>query len=134
MYFLFDENVPYKFVQGLDYIEQSNKSPIKATISHPKFIGKEGVPDEEIIKIAGDNKAIIISFDKDFKHIKSYYPLYRQHKVGVVFLNLTKKEANYWGIVKLIINNWEDLKLRLKDEIPPFVFQVHKNGIQKFEF
>jgi len=48
MFFLFDENVPYKFVQGLALIEESNhKSQIKVTISHPHFLNNEGASDEE---------------------------------------------------------------------------------------
>lgn len=135
MFFLFDENVPHKFVQGLALIEESNhKSPIKVTLSHPKIIGNEGASDEDQIKFAGQNDGIIVSFDKDFKHIKSYYPLYKQHNVGVVFLKLSKDESNYWGIVKLVISRWEELKKLLIDHEKPFAYQVSKNGIQRFEF
>ncbi|MBL7725370.1 MAG: DUF5615 family PIN-like protein [Chitinophagaceae bacterium] len=135
MFFLFDENVPYKFVQGLALIEESNhKSPIKVTISHPRLLGNQGASDEEQIHIAGKHKGVIISFDKDFKHIKSYYPLYKEHKVGVVFLKLAKDESNYWGIVKLVINKWEEIKHRLADHEKPFAYQVSRLGIQRFEF
>lgn len=135
MFFLFDENVPYKFVEGLALIEESNhKSAIRAKISHPRFLGTEGESDEEQIKAAGKHDGILVSFDKDFKHIKSYYPLYKKHKVGVIFLKLSKDESNYWGIVKLVINKWEELKRLLKDHQKPFAYQVSKNGIQRFEF
>jgi predicted nuclease of predicted toxin-antitoxin system len=135
MFFLFDENVPYKFVQGLALIEESNnKSPFKAKASHPRMLENEGSSDEEQIRIAGLHKGIIVSFDKDFKHIKSYYPLYKEHKVGIVFLKLSKAESNYWGIVRLIINKWEDMKEELKDKERPFAYEVSKNGIQRFEF
>ena len=134
MYFLFDENVPYKFVQGLSLIEEANnKSTVKATVTHPRLLGKAGAPDQEIIRIAGSNNGIIISFDKDFKHVKSYYPLYKQYQVGIVFLKLTKAESNYWGIVKLVINKWEELKLLLKEKSRPFVYEISKRGIQRFE-
>jgi hypothetical protein len=135
MFFLFDENVPYKFVQGLTLIEESNhKSPIRVKLSHPKLIGNEGSSDEQQIEIAGRHDGIILSFDKDFKHIKSYYPLYREYNVGVVFLKLSKEESNYWGIVKLVINRWEEIKRLLKDHEKPFAYQVSRNGIQRFEF
>lgn len=79
MFFLFDENVPYKFVKGLSLIEEANhKSKITASIVHPRDILNEGASDEEQIKYAGKNEGIIVSFDKDFKHMKSYYPLYRE--------------------------------------------------------
>ena len=135
MFFLFDENVPYKFVQGLALIEESNhRSPIKVKLSHPRLLGNEGASDQDQIKIAGKHDGIIVSFDKDFKHIKSYYPLYKEHNVGIVFLKLSKDESNYWGIVKLVISRWEELKRLLIDHEKPFAYQVSKSGIQRFEF
>lgn len=135
MFFLFDENVPHKFVLGLSLIEESNhSSPIKVKLSHPKIIGNEGASDEDQIKVAGKHDGILISFDKDFKHIKSYYPLYKENNVGVIFLKLAKVESNYWGIVKLVIGRWEELKKLLIDHEKPFAYQVSKNGIQRFEF
>jgi|ERR1035437_3327102 predicted nuclease of predicted toxin-antitoxin system len=133
MFFLFDENVPYKFVQGLSLIEEANKKSI-VEITHPHFLKTEGASDEEQIQMAGENNGIIISFDKDFKHIKGYFPLYKLHSVGVVFLKLRKDESNYWGIVKLIINQWENIKNTLKDKQKPFVYQVSRDGIQRFNF
>lgn len=135
MFFLFDENVPYNFVEGLSLIEESNhKSRIKAKLSHPRLLGNEGSSDEEQIKTAGKYDGIIISLDKDFKHVKSYYPLYRQYNVGIVFLKLSKADSNYWGMVKLVINKWEELKIQLIDHERPFAYQVSHHGIQRFEF
>lgn len=135
MFFLFDENVPYKFVKGLSLIEEANhKSKVKAFIIHPRDVPNEGASDEEQIKYAGKHKGIIVSFDKDFKHMKSYYPLYREFKVGAVVLNLTKKESNYWGIVKAIINKWEDLKTTLQSAERPFIYEISVRGIERRDF
>jgi predicted nuclease of predicted toxin-antitoxin system len=110
MVFLFDENIPYKLAQGFILIEEAENSPkIKATVSHIKILNREGATDEEVIQIAGEMKAIIVTFDKDFKHIRSYYPLYKKHNVGIILLKLDKRESNYWGIVKLLTNNWEKI-------------------------
>lgn len=135
MFFLFDENVPYKFVKGLSLIEEANhKSNIKVFVTHPRDVPNEGASDEEQIQYAGNNKGIIVSFDKDFKHMKSYYPLYKEFKVGAVILNLTKKDSNYWGIVKSIINRWEDLKVQLQSEERPFIYEITSRGIERREF
>lgn len=135
MHFLFDENVPHRFVEGLKHIEFSNrKSCIQAEVSHPKLLDKAGISDAEIIALAGQLKAIIITFDGDFKSIKSYYQLYKQFKVGVVFFKLSKKDSNYWGIVKLLINKWEDIKLTLKEKVPPYAFEVSSQGIKEYAF
>jgi predicted nuclease of predicted toxin-antitoxin system len=135
MYFLFDENVPYKFVRGLALIEEANnKSLLKAIVTHPKDILNEGASDEEQIKFAGSKNAIIISFDKDFKHMKSYYPLYRQFNVGTVVLNLSKKDSTYWGIVRTIINRWEELKNTLQNQKKPFIYEITTRGVEKRNF
>ena len=135
MHFLFDENVPYKFVQGLALIEEANnKASIKATVTHPRFLGKEGMTDAEEIEIAGQSEAVIVSFDKDFKTIKSHRKLYEQYKVGIVHLYLTKKQSNYWGIVTLIIDKWEDLKNTLSGMEKPFIFELSSKGITKLNF
>ncbi len=135
MFFLFDENVPYKFVKGLSLIEEANhKSKIKVIITHPRDAKNEGSTDEEQIKFAGENNGVIISFDKDFKHMKSYFPLYKQYNVGTVVLNLSKKQANYWGIVRAIIHRWEDLKETLEREKKPFIFEITSKGIEKRNF
>lgn len=135
MYFLFDENVPYKFVQGLSYIEEANnKTLVKATLTHPRFLNKEGMTDAEEIEIAGQSDAIIVSFDKDFKTIKSHRKLYEQYKVGIVHLRLTRRESNYWGIVMLIINQWEDLKSKISEIEKPFIYEVSSKGITELHF
>ena len=135
MFFLFDENIPYKLVKGLSLIEEANhKSKINATIVHPRDIGNQGASDEEQIKYAGSHQGVIISFDKDFKHMKSYYPLYKEFNVGTVVLNLSKKEFNYWGIVKAIINRWEDLKATLDKAERPFIFEITSRGIERRYF
>jgi predicted nuclease of predicted toxin-antitoxin system len=135
MFFLFDENVPYKFVRGLSLIEEANyKTEISAQISHPKDINNQGASDEAQIEYAGMHNGVIVSFDKDFKHMKSYYPLYKQFKVGVIVLNLTKKESNYWGIVKTIINRWEELKIAANETERPFVLEITSKGVEKRNF
>ncbi|HET8963889.1 MAG TPA: DUF5615 family PIN-like protein [Chitinophagales bacterium] len=86
MMFLFDENVPYNLVNGLSFIEAVNyKSKFQSTVSHPKNHSTESASDEEIIKLASRLKAIIITFDKDFKHLKKYATLYKNYKLGIVF-------------------------------------------------
>lgn len=135
MQFISDENIPYKLAAALSILEESNlKTKIVGKITSIKALGKEGITDEEVIKLAGDMDATILTFDKDFKHIKSYYPLYKQHNVGVVFFKLAKDESDYWGMVKILINKWEDLKKELNGEAKPYVYQVSKQGIQRYEF
>lgn len=135
MQFILDENIPYKLAPALSLLEESNlKTKYPAKITSIKALNKEGAPDEEVIEIAGEMDAIIFTFDKDFKHLKSYAPLYKKHKVGVIFFKLGKEESNYWGIVKLLITKWEDIKKELHGKSKPLVYQVNKLGIQRHDF
>ena len=66
--------------------------------------------------------------------MKSYYPLYRQFNVGTVVLNLSKKDSTYWGIVRTIINRWEELKNTLQNQKKPFIYEITTRGVEKRNF
>jgi predicted nuclease of predicted toxin-antitoxin system len=134
MLFIFDNNCPPALAKGLNLIEEGNdRSPIKVKVSHVRDFLNENATDEEIIKCAGENKGIIITYDKDFKHIKHYYALYRDFKVGVVFYK-SGKHMNYWEMVKTFINRWEEMKSNVKDSNLPFAFEVNSKGVNKLSF
>ncbi len=135
MLFLFDENVPQKFVQGLALLEEANhKTIVKAEVKHTLEFGLKGATDQEQIELAGKNDGIILSFDKDFKHMKSYYPLYKQYNIGAVVFRLSRKDSNYWGIVTTIINRWEELKIKISEVEKPFILEVTSKGIELKKF
>lgn len=135
MKYIFDENFSYRLAQGLSLIEQGNlKSKTQAEITHVKFLGLEGATDEEIIEAAGKNDGIIITMDKDFRHMKHYFQLYKIHKTGVIIFRSSKGKLSYWDIVKSFINKWEELKQGILNESIPFAFQINTKGIQKLEF
>ena len=92
-------------------------------------MGKSVSPtDEEIIEIAGEQKTIIVTQDEDFKRIKHYHQLYKQHRVGVIFYKSPSGGLTYWEVVKSFIRTWEDIKTDLSKFTPPFVCEIHKNG------
>jgi predicted nuclease of predicted toxin-antitoxin system len=135
MKYIFDENFSHRLAQGLSLIEQGNlKSKIHTEITHVKFLGLEGATDEEIIEAAGKNEGVIITMDKDFRHMKHYFQLYKTHKTGVIIFRSTKGKLSYWDIVKSFINKWEELKESIINESVPFAFQINTKGIQKLEF
>ena len=111
MIILCDENFPCKIAEGINTIESANKdTPLKCTFSHPYLLNMASVSDNDIIKYAGENQAIIFSFDRDFKDLKSKGRLYMDNKVGVFFFRYDKKEKIYWQTVKLIVNNMTEIK------------------------
>jgi predicted nuclease of predicted toxin-antitoxin system len=135
MKFIFDENFSHRLAEGLNLIEQGNfKSKVQIEITHVKLLGLSGAMDEQIIENAGKSKSIIVTMDKDFKHKKHYYSLYKQHKAGVIIFMSSNKAIHYWDIVKSFINKWEELKAEIINNSPPFAYQINMKGIQKLPF
>lgn len=133
--YIFDENYSYRLAEGLKLIEDGNlRSKIKIDITHVKFLGLLGATDEKIIEAAGRHNGIIITLDKDFKHMKHYYSLYNKHKTGVIIFRPTKGVIHYWDMVKSFIIKWEELKEAVSKESLPFAFQINSKGIQKLTF
>jgi len=136
MLILFDENIPVKIAEGLNTIESTNKDTIlHCTITHPYIIQKGGTSDDDWIKFAGENKAIILTFDKDFKNVKSKGSLYIQHNIGVFFCKFDKKEKMYWQIVRLFVNSFNLMKNIIVTTPRPFVYRINHHGKpERFEF
>ena len=136
MLIIFDENFPQKIAEGLNIIESTNRDTIlRCEITHPYLLKKGGTEDDDWIKYAGKNNAIIMTFDKDFKDIKAKGRLYHEHKVGVFFFKLDKKEKMYWQIVKLFINNFDSMKKIMIEVEKPFVYRISSKGFpERYEF
>jgi predicted nuclease of predicted toxin-antitoxin system len=133
--YIFDENFSYRLADGLRLIEEGNfRSKVKISITHVKYLGLIGATDEKIIEEAGKKNGVIITLDKDFKHMKHYYHLYKKHKAGVIIFRSSKQVIYYWDMVKSFINRWEELKMEVDRESLPFAFQLNSKGIQKLEF
>jgi len=135
MTYIFDENYSYRLAEGLRLIEEGNlRSKIKIEITHVKLLHLEGATDEQLIEAAGNCNGIIITMDKDFKHIKHYYSLYKKHKTGAIIFRSSKGIIHYWDIVKSFINRWEELKKEISNATLPFAYQINSKGIQKLSF
>ncbi len=135
MTYIFDENYSYRLAEGLRLIEEGNlRSKIKIEITHVKFLQLEGATDEQLIEAAGKLNGRIITMDKDFRHMKHYYTLYKKHKTGVIIFRSSKGVIHYWDIVRSFINRWEELKEEISNATLPFAYQINSKGIQKLSF
>ncbi len=94
MLFIFDENFPPDFVKGFSILEKANtRSSIPIDVIFAiDYMGKRGASDQEIIKKATKQDAVIITHDSDLKKIKSYKPLLIEHSVGYVYFRVPKGE------------------------------------------
>lgn len=135
MIILFDENIPSKIAEGINIIDSANKDTIlKCTYTHPYLLNKGGELDDNWIEYAGKNRAIIFSFDRDFRQIKSKGKLYVEHNVGVFFFKYKKGDPIYWQTVKLIINHLNEIKSTIVNVPSPFVFEISSLGVKQCFF
>jgi hypothetical protein len=145
MVFVFDENISYKVAEALSLLEQGDKTTkFTAEVWHilrlaeelkvQKENPKESYKDPEVIKIAGMKKAIIVTQDDDFKRIKQYYSLYKEHNVGVVFFKTVVDSRGYWNMINFFISKWPQLKELVRDKKTPFCFIISKHGISEQHF
>ena len=122
---------------GLSILERANeRSPYKVEVKHiEELTGKKGSQDEAVIEIVGKNKGVILTKDNDFRTLKHYYQLYKQHNTGVIFFHSTSKKFVFWDMVVSFINNWERIKEIAYTESPPFIYKFgQKGGVQRLEF
>jgi hypothetical protein len=131
MLFILDANCPKKIAEGLDILEQGNRrSLIHAKVRHITKLTVPNASDEEVIKLAGKNKAILITYDKGFKTNKHRYKLYKEHYIGVILFHSFKDVVYYWDIVKSFVSRWEELKSAIKDEQIPFLYEISTSGFR----
>jgi hypothetical protein len=117
---------------GLNILEEGNTlSPLQCEVRHETELMPGNTDDDKFTVEAGKMNAVIITYDRDFKEVKSKWPLYRKHKVGVVFFRSYKDILRYWDIVVSFINHWEKLKHEVNENNPPFVFEITLKGISK---
>lgn len=131
MLFIFDENFPAEFVKGFSIIEKANKRRnIQADIvSAIDFMGKTGASDEELIEMANEKNAVIVTHDSDFKRIKHYKLLLVKHKVGYIYFHVKSGGGyHYWDIVTAFVNKWEDITSSVSKATHPFAFEINKKG------
>ncbi len=146
MVYVFDENYSPLLADALDLLERGNvgKGKHVAEVWHilklaqdlnikPSNSGKS-FTDEEVIQIVGRKKGIIFTQDGDFKRIKHFGHLYKQHNVGVVYFNTVLENRGYWNMVTYMISKWNDLKTILQNESPPFCYHVNRQGIHNYPF
>lgn len=145
MVIIFDENYSPKLADGIRLLEQGNtKNKPIAEVWHILALAESlnlkpksssSYMDEEVIEIAGKKRGIIITQDNDFRRIKHLHQLYKDHKVGVIFFQTPKGKISYWDIVKVFVQNWNELKTIIQKEDTPFCFNVKsRGGISRLDF
>jgi hypothetical protein len=121
-----DENLSEYVADALNSLNKGYFRDINVYSTKLKF-GK-GVPDEEIIPSIGKAKGILITKDTNIHRTRMQYQLCERYKLGVIFLKPSKGMDKHWEIVKMLIENWEEIVEIIKRERMPFGYEIPTRG------
>jgi predicted nuclease of predicted toxin-antitoxin system len=82
--FLLDENIPYALIE---YLEEKGFS-----VEHLKKIGKQGIKNGEVYKLAEEGKSWIVTRDADFQN---YYKFISHDISGIILIKLKMTNTSY---------------------------------------
>lgn len=96
--FILDENIPFAFIKLL------NKKGYET--QHLKKIGKTGINNGEVYKIAEQEKSWIVTRDADFQNLQKYYSF---DVAGIILFKLTStKTENLLRVMERFLKNHSD--------------------------
>lgn len=76
----------------------------------------------------GSEGSILITKDFNIKKTQLQFELCQQYKLGIFFITLPKNQDKHWDIVKLLINNWEEITLKAIKDKHPFAYRMKIKG------
>ncbi len=121
-----DENLSEYVADALNSLNKGYFRDINVYSTKVRF-GK-GVPDEEIIPEIGKLKGILITKDTNIYRTRMQYQLCEQFKLGVFFLKPSKGMDKHWEIVKMLIENWNEIIIIITKEKLPFGYEIPTRG------
>lgn len=122
-----DENLSEYVAQGLQLLSQSHFKDIQVlSTKQDKDLGP-GVKDPELIPIVAKKHGVLITKDIRMR-TPLLFSLCQQYKLGIFFLKMPSGKEAHWDIVRLLIENWEDIVKHTRKEQRPFAFVVKPRG------
>jgi hypothetical protein len=121
-----DENLSEYVADALNSLNKGYFRNVNVYSTKVKF-GK-GVPDEEIIPAIGKAKGILITKDTNIHRTRMQYQLCEKYKLGIFFLKPSKGMDKHWEIVKMLIENWEEIIKVIQKERLPFGYEIPTRG------
>ncbi len=123
MTFFIDENLPYKIAEALNILDKDNN-----VFSIPKYF-YQGIKDEQWIVEISTLNAFVITQDTNIQKTKNQWKLFTENFIGGFFIKSSSKTGlKYWEQVKIIINNWEEIKEKAEQTKTPFAYRITSRG------
>lgn len=124
-----DENLSEYVADALNSLNKGYFTEVQVSSTKHRF-GK-GVKDSELIPKVGQEKGILISRDINISRDKLESSLLKEYNVGIFYISLPKGQNNHWNMVKVLIENWEEIISICKKKHPPFAYRVPIRGAMK---
>ena len=121
-----DENLSEYVADALNFLNKGYFQDCQVYSTKTKM-GK-GKPDEEIIPSIGYSNGIMITKDLNIHRTRLQYRLCEQYNIGIFFLKLPKGLDKHWEVVKLLVNSWEEILLKIRNEHRPFGYEIRLRG------
>ena len=121
-----DENLSEYVAEAMNFLNKGYFTDVQVYSTKTK-IGR-GVSDENIIERLGDSDSILITRDLSIQKTRLQFELCSKYDLGMFFLALPKNENKHWEIVKLLINHWEEINIKIQNEKKPFAYRITKRG------
>lgn len=121
-----DENLSEYVADALNFLNKGYFRDVQ--VQSTKTVFGKGVPDEDIIPAIGKNKGILITKDTNIHRTRMQYQLCEIYGLGVFFLKPSKGMDKHWEIVKMLIENWEEIIRVITKEKLPFGYEITKRG------
>jgi hypothetical protein len=121
-----DENLSPYVAQAMQLLCRGyfNEVEVYSTVT----VFGRGTPDEEIIPKIGAEGSILITRDFNIQRDRLQKQLLADHGLGVFFIRLPKRDDRHWELVRLMVDQWEELIKKVNKTKPPFSFIIHPRG------
>ena len=128
-----DENLSQHVAKALNNLNQGYFPNIEVHSTIEVF--GRGVPDETLIPNIGNEGSVLITKDFNIKKTHLQFELCRQYNLGIFFITLPKNQDKHWEIIKLLINNWEEITQKVGREKHSFAHRIRIKGkMEKLSF
>ncbi len=121
-----DENLAHYVADALNLLSKGYFKNIEVKSTTSSF-GK-GAHDEEIIPKIGNEGSVLVTKDFNIKKSSLQYDLCKQFNLGIFFISLPKNQDKHWEIVKLLIQNWEEIIQKSEKDKYPFAYRMRIKG------
>lgn len=121
-----DENLSEYVADALNSLNKGYFKDVIVYSTKIKF-GK-GKADEDIIPSIGQSGGVLITKDINIHRSRLQYQLCEEYRIGIFFIKMQKGLDKHWEIVKLLINEWEQIIAKVNTEKRPFGYEIPMRG------